>query len=86
MIIDFNKIFAPDSTDTYKKLMEEAIDKHDCYYCKYAQLKKRYDMGYYTGREPWCTLHTPPAYCESLNQGGQMCLFWELSDPDTRKV
>ena len=61
-----------------RKIQQEAIDNHDCYYCKHAQLEDRYDMGYYTGREPWCTLYNPPEYCPLLNRDGQMCLFWEL--------
>ena len=88
MMVDFNEVFFNDDPNLtlLKKLQQEAIDRHDCYYCKHAQLKDRYDMGYHTGQEPWCTLYKPPEYCPLLNKDGQMCLFWEFSAPDTRKV
>ena len=89
MIGNFQQVFCPtpeqrkEQDERIQRIIQQSIDNHNCYYCKYARLEDRYDHGNYAGKEPWCTLDGRNEYCGLIDQT-QMCMFWEYNDPENR--
>lgn len=87
MIANFQEIFFPtleqirDIDERIQQATQRGIDDHNCYYCAHARLEDRYDHGYYSGKEPWCTIDGRDEYCGLIDQT-QRCLFWELREDE----
>ena len=75
-LFKINNLFS----DEFEEMIEDILILDENQFM--SQLKDRYDMGYYTGQDAWCTLYEPPEYCPLLNRDGQMCLFWEGKNID----
>ena len=92
MIASFQEVFRPTpeqkrkQEEFFQKLIQDAIDDHDCYYCKHAALREHWEHSYFSGYDAWCQLDGQDEYCNGRTgiEMDQRCMFWEYSDPEER--